>query len=1012
MKTSRKMHLVLIALSVISSWNLSAQLRTDPIRVIPKSPESTAFDQYLNVPVSEATGVVSISIPIYTIKLDGLEIPITLSYYASGVKVDDIATPVGLNWVLNAGGRISRTIFGLDDNEISGWIGNTPINLDTCNSREVLENYYLQIIDPQPDLYSYFFPGGSGQFFHDSNGNILKTTVDDKILTDSLVIWDALGNRFEFCEGEITCKTVTRDCNPMSITCVDLSGEGFTAWPLRKITTARGDSLVYYIKGYGYTTPDVITSCEHTYETPHPYYGTGSDSDTFETRTSIEYGLKTIDSIQSMKEKVKFFYTTDTTLAIMKLKLSRILVTDLLNSDTILNVTLSHDKFAGDPRLKLTEIDFLGTGSDGRKIYSFDYMEGNLPEFGSYKRDIFGYHNANTESHMIPYSVGTDSSLCTLNSFANREVDTTRVLYGILNRMTLPTGGSIRYYYEPNIEEVSGIIHSSPGARIRRIVYENEENAVVKEELFTYAGLAGKDKHIEGVFPFHFFNQNYYDVFPDALKSEIRWTSDPITFLTGQLNQHGYYYETVRHELRDNSNNSGYSVSNYGSYLDNFTISPYLKNSTIYDSQNHPVKRISSLYTSDLQDQSNYINEVVASTLGRSYVYYGVDFYCTGYEGCSGTVSCPGQLEVHYDPLIEEVFTSSVFYKISETSVDYFQNGDDSVTTKKKYKYKTGTIFGNDYILNSGIVNYLFEDDIYVLIDSTAVKYPLDYSSGGFTSNLISEKMIALPVDTRIYKKVDQGQPKVIEGEIIVYNTYGQHLKEYLLENTTPLTIFCDTVAFTIPNSAFKLQVTYLYDENTHRILSITTPGENSTSYMWGYNSLYPIAQVINAVDSQWAYTSFEDSKFGNWAASGSNYNLNQAKTGTRSWSGTLLFNVGESSVLGLWSFNGQPSVSSGSLISSKTKISSDGWTYYEWVIPSSTSLTINSNSKTIDEVRLFPISSSITTFTYNSFGISAVIDVNGSPVYYQYDSFGRLIRIRDHNGNILRNINYNLKHD
>lgn len=73
------------------------------------SPTASQIMRYGEIPVSLSTGVPEIRIPIHTIKTDcGLEIPIDITYHASGVKVSDVATPVGLGWVLNAGGTIYR----------------------------------------------------------------------------------------------------------------------------------------------------------------------------------------------------------------------------------------------------------------------------------------------------------------------------------------------------------------------------------------------------------------------------------------------------------------------------------------------------------------------------------------------------------------------------------------------------------------------------------------------------------------------------------------------------------------------------------------------------------------------------------------------------------------------------------------------------------------------------------------------------------------------------------------
>ncbi|WP_147424537.1 hypothetical protein [Flavobacterium sp. 81] len=72
----------------------------------PKSPEASAFLKYGEYPVDLSTGVPGISLPIYSIKVDDLEIPISLSYHASGIKVGQEATWVGLGWNLNAGAQI------------------------------------------------------------------------------------------------------------------------------------------------------------------------------------------------------------------------------------------------------------------------------------------------------------------------------------------------------------------------------------------------------------------------------------------------------------------------------------------------------------------------------------------------------------------------------------------------------------------------------------------------------------------------------------------------------------------------------------------------------------------------------------------------------------------------------------------------------------------------------------------------------------------------------------------
>lgn len=91
----------------IAAQNLPSFQAPEPSKVY----EFTKYDQ---IPVGEYTGVPSISIPIYSIKVDGVEVPIDLRYHAGGIKVEEEASNVGLGWNMNFG-MVTQTINDEDD---------------------------------------------------------------------------------------------------------------------------------------------------------------------------------------------------------------------------------------------------------------------------------------------------------------------------------------------------------------------------------------------------------------------------------------------------------------------------------------------------------------------------------------------------------------------------------------------------------------------------------------------------------------------------------------------------------------------------------------------------------------------------------------------------------------------------------------------------------------------------------------------------------------------------------
>lgn len=115
-----------------------------------RTPEAAAFMKYGGETVNEYTGTADISVPLYTIKSKDIEIPLVLRYDASGIKVEQEASWVGLGWNLMVGGCINYVCAGGHDK-------NTQCNISDQTWMEYLTTMYT-------------FSGGR-QYFHYATDN-------------------------------------------------------------------------------------------------------------------------------------------------------------------------------------------------------------------------------------------------------------------------------------------------------------------------------------------------------------------------------------------------------------------------------------------------------------------------------------------------------------------------------------------------------------------------------------------------------------------------------------------------------------------------------------------------------------------------------------------------------------------------------------------------------------------------------------------------------------------------
>ena len=114
------------------------------------------FIKYGDIPVSESSGAIGISIPIYTIKHDGFEFPLQLTYHSGGHKVVEEASWVGLGWDLKIG-NVVQMVQGENDLEFPVYLPDYHASILMAEMNETLASTGSQpISSPYYGFYGFW----------------------------------------------------------------------------------------------------------------------------------------------------------------------------------------------------------------------------------------------------------------------------------------------------------------------------------------------------------------------------------------------------------------------------------------------------------------------------------------------------------------------------------------------------------------------------------------------------------------------------------------------------------------------------------------------------------------------------------------------------------------------------------------------------------------------------------------------------------------------------------------
>ena len=846
-------YFILLFTLCITIKNVNAQTAsvynvTSPT-VIPPSPDAQSFMRYGEIPVDYSTGVPNIEIPLYEIKTGQLSLPISLSYHASGIRVSDVSSVVGLGWKLNAGGLLTRTIKGLPDESSSGvlnhgFLTQTDINYATKS----MENYWKindmsrGALDTESDSYYYSVSDGlSGEFVYDHDKNIVPLTANSHKFIKHNFTASFVGSTYsmDIVKDDGTIYVFDQQ----ELTMYDMSSYCASTWWLSKIISPdRTDSITFeYAKdlmGSESAYPDFYLSEQII----NGIGSSGLQCSALQRHMSATYTNQIrLSKINFKGGYIQFDYIKDR----IDLKAYRLSTISVFNVNSLIkkyelatsyfdsgyNTSYStRNKY----RLKLNALKAYDNLNLNGLVnsYSFSYYEDNiLPPYiqeyaynnACFAIDHWGYYNGQvTNQHMLPYlpvEVGIS---------ANRTPDINYAKSCSLHQITYPTGGYTTFEYESN-KKFDGSV--AGGLRIKTVTTKENINAVPIIKRYEYNNnLLGRDIQMdaEGCYK---YNQNILHMEGADCASNFNHTTI-------------YMDNPVMPFVNHNGSPALYDIVD--EYIDG-GINYNLKTTYIYEAQPDIVYSVNSprhqdQYFVDRAWRRGQLGGIIYSkfkagtyipikNISNYYSDYRVKTIIAGIKVLPVIVyeiSCYASTPDHYayEPFNERFNYFDVTMEVGikkltkQFTTEYDDNGNN-VTKEENFKYES------PYHLNTTTSDLTDSRGSKVI---TLYKYPHDYAGTGVYDGMINSNRISPVIEQSEYK---ENTTNFLQSIITNYG-YFQNNK----------IIAPSAIDLKTGSNNYETRMLYGAYDTKGNPQYICKDGATKMVYLWSYNGQYPVAKI------------------------------------------------------------------------------------------------------------------------------------------------------------------------
>lgn len=476
--------LLLINQFIYSQPSLNNSSNANDLFISPPNPEARGLIKSFKHNVNLASGIPEINYPIVDLVQGDLNLNLSFEYNSSGIKVDEIASNVGLGWRLSGVPKVTRVVKGLPDEFSNGYIYNQT-KVEDLRGLSFIGTHVDDIInytkDYEPDIFYFdlgklsfqaFWNQGTNKFLTIPESSIIISFEKDNIGISKWHVIDEDGVNYYFGTSYDNQRISRESFSEPIISQIGLTNSivqnnaphGIGSWNILDIisTTNNQIKFKYDSTTNGSEVSDIINSNDRLILNAPGFSGTLLHCDpktkgtTISTRSYLENRLL---NIESKNISVNFNYDNTPR---EDLGINKITSVDIQNlTGNIKRIELNHSYsispaipnynglFQSDKRKKRLMLNSISEVSslNEKLTTSYIYNTTLLPPRFSFMQDLWGYYNGvSSNNSFVPAVIYSNKKFGSADKSVNINYSKAQTLEKIL----LATGGSIVFDYESN----------------------------------------------------------------------------------------------------------------------------------------------------------------------------------------------------------------------------------------------------------------------------------------------------------------------------------------------------------------------------------------------------------------------------------------------------------------------------------------------------------------------------------------------------------------------------------